>query len=222
MIDLVVIGAVALGAFAGWRRGFIMPLVAVGTALVGLYALYAGPGAGVVPSGTAGIGLGVLLVGIAASFVVRVGGAIAGLVYRVAVLKAADHTLGIPLGAATALVSVYLALVAVVSFDAILEPVRGNATVDQAAVAAVRAAVTANPQFAVMLDPATLDALAAQVATSATAAIPASEVGKIDATLGFYETTVRPALIGSALAPVILAVGERAPFIGRQVQFPTK
>lgn len=219
MIDLAVIAAVALGAFAGWRRGFVMPLVAVGTSLVGLYALYAGPGAGMVPSGTAGIGLGVLLITVVGSLIGRVGGMVASLVARVSLLKAADHTLGLPLGAATALVGVYLALAALVSFDNVLAPLHGKATVDQAAVAALRATLAANPQFAVMIDPSMLDAMASEVAT---AAIPADQIAKFDAALGFYETTVRPALVGSAIAPILLAVGERAPFVGRHVEFPAK
>lgn len=219
MIDLAVIGAVALGAFAGWRRGFVMPLVAVGTSLVGLYALYGGPGAGMVPSGTAGIGLGVLLITIAGSLVGRLGGALASLVARVGVLKAADHTLGLPLGAATALVGVYVALAALVSFDHVLAPLHGKATVDQAAVAALRATLAANPQFTVMIDPSMLDAMASEVAT---AAIPADHLAKFDAALGFYVTTVRPALVGSVIAPILLSVGERAPFVGRHVEFPAK
>jgi hypothetical protein len=97
--------------------------------------------------------------------------------------------------------------------------VHGKTTVDQAAVAAVRAAMAANPQFAVMIDPSTLDEMAAQVAKTA---IPADQLASFDATLGFYETTVRPALIGSAIAPVLLGVGEHTPFIGRHVDFPAK
>ena len=218
-LDLAVIAAVVIGAIAGWRRGFIMPLVAVGTGLVGLYALYAGPGATVVPSGTAGIGLGVLIIGLAASLIARIGSMIASLVQRVGPLKALDHTLGVPLGAVVALVPVYAALVALVSFDAVIAPFHGKATVDQAAVAAVRAAVAANPQFGVMLDPGTLDAMATQVAKSA---IPTDQLATIDRTLAFYETDVRPQLLSSALVPIILGVGERAPYFGRHVDLPTK
>jgi hypothetical protein len=83
----------------------------------------------------------------------------------------------------------------------------------------MKAAVNANPQFAVMLDPGTLDALAAQVTTQA---IPADQLAQFDATLGFYESTVRPALLSSSLAPVILTIGERAPLVGRHVEFPAK
>jgi uncharacterized membrane protein required for colicin V production len=219
MFDLVVIAVVALAAFAGWKRGFIAPLFAVSLTLVGLYSLYAGPGAGVVPTGAAGIGLGVVLVGIASSFLMRIGGTLVSFVHRVGILQKTDRVLGVPLGAATGLLTVYLALVAIVSFDGLIAPLHGKATVDQAAVAAVRAAVAANPQFTVMIDAGTLDALAAQVAT---AAVPADQLAKFDQTLSFYETTVRPQLLSSAIAPILLGVGEHTPLIGRHVQFPAK
>lgn len=219
MLDLVVIAAVALGAFAGWKRGFIMPLVAVATSLVGLYALYAGPGAGFVPGGVAGIGLGVVVVTVLGSFVARVAAGLVSLVHRVGVLQRADHVLGVPLGAATALVTVYVALVAVVSFDGVLAPFHGKPTIDQAAVAALRAALATNPQYGVMIDPGTLDAMASQVAT---AAIPADQVAKFDQTLAYYEQDVRPQLLHSAFAPLILGVGEHAPLIGRHVDYPAQ
>jgi len=218
-IDLLVIAAVVIGAFAGWRRGFITPLIAVGTGLVGLYALYAGPGATVVPSGTAGIGAGVLVIGVAATLIARIGSMLVSLVHKVGLLKAADHAVGVPLGAVTALIPVYAALVAVVSFDAIVAPLHGKATVDQAAVAAVRAAVAANPQFGVMLDPGTLDQMATQVAKSA---IPADQIATIDAGLAYYENDVRPQLLTSSLVPFILAIGEKVPYLGHHVELPTK
>lgn len=219
MFDLVVLAVVALAAFAGWKRGFIAPLFAVSLSLVGLYSLYAGPGAGVVPTGTAGIGLGVVLVGIASTFLMRIGSTLVSVVHRVGVLQKTDQVLGVPLGAATGLLTVYLALVAIVSFDGLIAPLHGKATVDQAAVAAVRAAVAANPQFTVMIDAGTLDTLAAQVAT---AAVPADQLAKFDQTLSFYENTLRPQLLSSAIAPLLLGVGEHTPLIGRHVQFPEK
>ncbi len=219
MFDLGIAAVVLLSAFAGWRKGFIAPFFAVALALLGLYAIYAGPGAGVVPSGAAGLGLGVLVIGFAAAFVGRLGGLLASLVHRVGVLRSADQVLGVPLGALTGVVAAYLALVAIVSFDNVLAPFHGKATVDQAAVAALRAAVATNPQFAVMVDPSMLDALAAQVAKQA---IPADQLATFDQTLAFYEGTVRPALLASVSAPILLAVGERLPFIGRHLDFPTR
>ena len=219
MFDITILAIVGIAAVAGWRKGFVAPLFAVALSLLGLYALYNGPGAGLVPTGTIGLGLGVLVVGFVASVVGRVGGMLVALVHRVGLLRAADHTLGLPLGALTGLVAVYLALVAVVSFDNLLAPFHGKLTVDQAAVAALKVALDANPQFAVMIDPGMVDAMATQVAK---AAIPADQIQKFNQTLGYYETTVRPQLISSALAPIILAVGERAPFLGRHIVFPEK
>jgi len=219
MFDITILAIVGIAAVAGWRKGFVAPLFAVALSVLGLYALYNGPGAGLVPTGTIGLGLGVLVVGFVASVVGRVAGMLVSLVHRVGLLRAADHTLGLPLGALTGLVAVYLALVAVVSFDNLLATFHGKLTVDQAAVAALKVALDANPQFAVMIDPGMVDAMATQVAK---AAIPADQIQKFDQTLGYYETTVRPQLISSALAPVILAVGERAPFLGRHIVFPEK
>lgn len=219
MFDIAILAIVGIAAVAGWRKGFVAPLFAVALSLLGLYALYNGPGAGLVPSGTIGLGLGVLVVGFVASVVGRVGGILVSVVHRVGLLHAADRTLGVPLGALTGLVAVYLALVAVVSFDNLLAPFHGKPTVDQAAVAALKVALDANPQFAVMIDPEMVDAMATQVTK---AAIPADQIQKFDQTLAYWETTVRPQLISSALAPIILAVGERAPVLGRHIVFPEK
>ena len=219
MFDLGIVALVAISAFAGWRKGFVAPLFAVGLSLLGLYALYNGPATGALPTGTTGLGLGVVVVGFAASIVGRVGAIIVSLVHRVGLLKAADHTLGVPLGAVTGLVAVYAALTAVVSFDNLLTPFHGKASVDQAAVAAMKAALQANPQFGVMIDQATLDTMATQVVKQA---IPADQLATYDQTLSFYEGTVRPALIASLLAQPILGVGERLPILGRHVDFPTK
>jgi uncharacterized membrane protein required for colicin V production len=219
VFDLVVVAVVALTAFVGWRRGFIAPLFALSLSLVGLYAIYAGPGAEMVPSGTAGIGLGVVVLGIASTFLMRIGSTIVGVVHRVGILQKTDHVLGVPMGAVTGVMTVYLALVAIISFDSVIAPLHGKATVDQAAVAAVRAALTANPQFGVMLDAGTLDAMAAQVAKSA---VPKDQLAKVAQLLDAYETSVRPALLSSAIAPILLAIGERAPLLGRHVDFPTQ
>jgi uncharacterized membrane protein required for colicin V production len=219
MLDLAVVVIVAVSAFAGWRKGFLTPLFAIGLSLLGLYAIYNGPAAGAMPTGTAGLGLGVVAVGVASSFVMRIGGVLTSLVHRVKLLNAGDHVLGLPLGAATGLVAVYLGLVAVVSFDNMLAPFHGKPSVDQAAVAAMRAAVAANPQFSVMLDPGMLDAMAKQVAKSA---IPADQLATFDQSLAFYEGTARPALLASVSAQIILGLGEHLPFLGRHVDFPMK
>ena len=43
MVDIAIVIALAAGAFAGWRKGFIVPLVVQAGALLSLATLYAGP-----------------------------------------------------------------------------------------------------------------------------------------------------------------------------------
>lgn len=219
MLDIVLVVAVAFGALIGWKRGFILPAIAAATGLVSLWALYAGPGAGLVPGGTAGIGAGVLVVMLAGSLIGRVGGAIASLVHRFGPAHRIDQGLGVPLGAATALVSAYVALAAVVGFDGLLAPLHGKATVDQAVVAALRSATSANPQLGMLVDSSVLDEMAVQVTK---AAIPSDQLAKTAATLAYYESDIRPQIVHSTLGPILLAIGERAPFIGHHVEYPTK
>src|SRR5437762_106783 len=79
--------AAAAGAFAGWRKGFVVPLVVQAGALLSLGALYAGPLQSTVPSGISGIGLGVGAVVLGSSILGAVGGVLIRLVYRFGVLQ---------------------------------------------------------------------------------------------------------------------------------------
>src|SRR5262249_44178758 len=100
-----------------------------------------------------------------------------------------------------------------------IAPFHGKASVDQAAVAAMKAALQANPQYSVMIDQATLDAMASAAVKQA---IPAEQLATYDQALSFYEGTVRPALVASVIAPPLLGVGEHLPVIGHHVDYPTK
>ncbi len=117
MADIVIIGAVLLGAIAGWRKGFVLPLIVLGGALLSIASLYAGPLNGIVPSGNAGLGLSAVALFIGGAIVGRVGGVLVGLVYRVPALRRFDQVLGIPLGAVTATVGVYVAVLGVLALD---------------------------------------------------------------------------------------------------------
>src|SRR5947207_3089327 len=115
MVDIAIVIAVAAGAFAGWRKGFVVPLVVQAGALVSLAAL--------------------------------------------------------------------------------------------------------NPALSMFADPTTLNEL---VTVAAKAPIPADQLAKYDAALGFYESSVRPALLSSKIAPAMLALGEHLPIVGQHLDFPTK
>ena len=219
MVDVAIIVAVIAGAFAGWRKGFVVPLVIQAGALLSIGALYAGPFQKAVPSGISGIGLGVGALVIGSSLLGAIGGLIVGLVYRIGVLKRLDKVAGIPLGAATAAVTLYVALVGVVTLDGWLGPLNGTLAIGPQQLASVQKLAAVNPTLSAFADPTMLNTLAS---TAAKAPIPTEELAKYDAALGFYETSLRPALLSSKLAPALLSAGEHLPVVGQHVVFPTK
>src|SRR5438552_314906 len=95
MADIVIVGALVFGAIAGWRKGFVLPLIALGGAVLSIAVLYAGPLNGIVPSGTAGLGVGAVALFLGGTILGRIGAVLVGLVYKVAVLRRVDQIVGI-------------------------------------------------------------------------------------------------------------------------------
>src|SRR5256885_8162381 len=204
MVDVAIVIALAAGAFAGWRKGFIVPLVVQAGALLSLAALYAGPLQGTVPTGTAGIGVGIGAIVLGSSILGAVGGLFIRLIYHVGVLKSMDKVAGVPLGAATAAISLYVALVGTIALDGWLAPLHG-ATIGPQQLAALEKLAAVKPTLSAFADPSLLSSIAA---AAKAAPIPTDQLAKYDAALGFYETSVRPALLTSRIAPALLALGE--------------
>ncbi|MEP7003695.1 MAG: hypothetical protein ABI888_04070 [Chloroflexota bacterium] len=217
MVDLAILIAIAAGAFAGWRKGFVVPLIIQAGALASLALLYAGPLQRTVPSGVAGMGMGIGAVVIGSSVLGAVGGMLMRLVYRFGVLQRFDKVAGIPLGAATAAITLYVALVGVIALDGWLAPLHGTAAIGPQQLKAVQALAASNPTFAAFADPTMLNEM---VAVATKTAIPADQLAKYDAALGFYEGSLRPALLTSKIAPALLAIGEKLPIVGQHVDFP--
>lgn len=219
MVDLAIIVALVAGALAGWRKGFVVPLIIQAGALLSLGALYAGPFQSAVPSGISGIGLGIGALVIGSSLLGAIGGFLVSVVYRIGVLKRLDKVAGIPLGAATAAITLYVALVGVITLDGWLGPLNGTLAIGPQQLASVQKLASLNPTLSAFADPTSLNMLAT---AAAKAPIPTEELAKYDAALGFYENSLRPALLSSKLAPALLGLGERLPVVGQHVDFPTK
>ncbi|HEV8230277.1 MAG TPA: CvpA family protein [Candidatus Limnocylindria bacterium] len=219
MADIVIIGAVTLGAIAGWRKGFVLPLIALAGGLLAATALYAGPLNGVVPSGTAGIGLGAVALFAGGSLLGKIGGMVTALVFRFNALRRVDQAAGIPLGAVTAAVGVYVTILGILTLDGWLEPLHGKDAFAAPDIAAIQSLAAVNPSLAVFAEPTVLQALIDQAKK---APVTSEQLAKIDATLAFYEQTVRPELLQSHIAPLLLAFGERLPVIGRHAELPTR
>jgi len=215
--DLVIAAVIVLGAIVGFRKGFVMPLVAQGGALLTLAALYAGPLTGALPSGAAGLGAGVAALFVGGVVFSTVGSIAIGFVHKLPVLERFDKVVGIPLGMATAAVSLYVALLGTLALDGWLEPLHGKAAIGPKEVAAFQTIAAANPTFAAFADPAMLKRLAQ---SAAKAPVPSDQLAQFDNALAIYEQTVRPELLQSKIAPVLLSVGAQLPLIGRPATLP--
>ncbi len=148
----------------------------------------------------------------------RVGSFVTGLVYRFGALRRLDQLAGVPPGAVTAAVMMYLALLGTLTVDAWRKPPHGKSALGPQEIAAIQALVAVNPALGAFADRAALQTLAQ---TAARAPVSADHLSQYDAALGVYERTLRP-LGQSRMAPLLLALGERVPLIGRHVDFPSQ
>ena len=218
MADIVIVALIVIGALIGFSKGFLLPLVAAGGALLTIALLFAGPANGSLPSGSVGLGAGALALGVGAMLFARIGMVIAGLIHRFGLLQKVDRVLGIPVGAATAAIVVYVALLGTLTLDAWLDPLHGKAAIGTQDIAALQTVAKANPTLSVFASPTMLQALLESAA--AKGPLSGTDLSQADSALGFYEQKVRPELLASRIVPWILAVGEKLPFIGRPATLP--
>lgn len=219
MADIAIVAFVLLGALIGFRKGFVLPLAAQGGAVLTLAALYAGPLTGVLPSGNLGLGAAAIAIAVGATVFGAVASFVVGIVHRVGPLRRVDRVMGIPLGMAAAVVTLYVALLGTLAVDAWLDPLHGETAIGPQQIAAVQSLAGANPALAVIADPAMLTVLAQSAAETPLAR---EELAKLDSALGFYEGTLRPELLQSRIVPLLLSAGENLPIIGRPATLPAR
>src|SRR5438270_713331 len=145
-----------------------MTLLPVGFATVG--AAVAGAAAG------AALGFGALA--LASTVFGMVARVLVSLIHRFAILKKFDKVAGVPLGAATAVLTVYVALVGVVTLDGWLAPLHGGLAIGPTQLAAVQKLAALNPTLGAFADPTTLNAL---VTAATKAPIPTAHAAVDDA-----------------------------------------
>ena len=219
MVDLAIVAFIVLGAVAGFGKGFVVPLAAAGGAVLTLAALYAGPLTGALPSGTAGLGVGAIALFVGGTVFSAVATFVVGIVHRVGILRRFDKVLGVPLGMVTAAVTLYVAVLATLVLDGWLDPLHGKTAFGPQDIAALQSVAGANPAFAAFADPQMLKVLAQ---SAAKAPVQSADLQKVDSAIAFYEEKVRPELLSSRIVPVLLAIGEKLPYIGRPAMLPAR
>jgi uncharacterized membrane protein required for colicin V production len=219
LLDVTVVALVALGAWLGWTRGFVRPLVSEVFA-IGALVLVTTKGdalAGFLPPGTPRALISLVLLTVVGAFSARIGGVVLRHAYRVPFGRRVDRWLGLTTTTALAAVGVYLLIVALGGLDELLEPIHGKASVTAQDAAAVRTRLEAQPQAGLVVDPAGLERLQEDALS---APVPLERLGDYEPAAGFYETKARPQVLGSALGPAILSAGRGLPIVGREARYP--
>ena len=219
ILDLVIIAILALSAFIGFSRGLIRPLIAQSGAIVALAVLAHNPGLlnSVVPPFVPRVAIvGVVL--FAGGFVFGIAGRVIGAIAdRIPVVRTIDKPAGVIFTTVLSFVLIYVVISGLVTFDAALEPIHRSVQVGNAQVAQLRKNLASTPGVGLLMGNNSLDQMQTD---SSHGAVPVTSLGQYDGWIGFYENTLRPQLVGSALAPTVLAIGERIPVVGHHQAFP--
>ena len=122
-----------------------------------------------------------------------------------------DRVAGAVFNVGLAFLLLYIALAAVLDFDARIYPAIQSGVVTARELGDYRAAALASPWLRLLVSD---DQLARLQRTTGAQGIPLADMQKVEGFLDFYVKNVRDPLVQSRLAPVINNVGGQVPFLG--------
>lgn len=216
ILDVVIVAALALAAYGGWRSGFVGPAIAQIGAIAVL--VIASRSAFVAGAGAWGVLIALAVATAIGPVAGRLSAPLARLMRRWPLARSADPFLGVLLSGSLAFVTAYVLTLGLVAIDEAVAPLHRASALGPAQVASLRARLAASPGLGVLAEPAGLDAL--QAAARA-APVPIDQLDRYVPLLGAYELKVRPQLTQSVLAGVVLTVGERIRVLGQPAAAPT-
>jgi len=208
-----VIAAVAATAF-GWAQGFLRPLAAEIAFLVAalLVAAFQAPVLALLqPRLNLPPALILLLVIIGVAFLLNIPAGRIAARLRATRLGPADSVLGVIVQLAIAFVVIYLAVVSLVHAERAVRPLLGP-SITPAAVDTFAAEVQQDAVLHALVRP---EQLTADRRAAATGRLTLTMIEVQHPWIRLYLTSLRPALLHSRLAPVVLRYGNGLPLVGR-------
>jgi uncharacterized membrane protein required for colicin V production len=216
IIDIVVVLVLLLALFIGFQRGVIQPLLAeiffFGTllAVFRFHDQYTNEMQKLLHINAV---LSVFAALILAVIMGAVGGAIGGAFHRLQAIRGIDGLLGIFVHVGVTLVVVYLAVSALVTLDNAFEPAVKSANLTLAQVNQLEDEILSNPITSAMVSKQDLASL--KTAASKSTGARLDSIAGIHQLQQLYIDFLQPQLHSSHSVPVILAVGDHLPVIGR-------
>jgi uncharacterized membrane protein required for colicin V production len=219
LIDVGIVVVLAFGIYIGWRNGLIGPLLAEGTFLIGYFIVSRNPSlAGLVPSSIPRAYAILILPGIVGLVVGIVGRMVFQTFFRLPFTRQVDKVLGAVANGALAFVIVYVVVLGFVGAGTVLDPLATVTAIREPQIIAMQTLLKDNPQAAAMVPSAELGQLSS--VASVQQAIPLTRLGQYAQVINYYESTLKPQLKSSVLAPIVLRLGAHLPIIGRTATIP--
>jgi uncharacterized membrane protein required for colicin V production len=215
VLDVIIIVVLLVALIIGYQKGIIQPLMTYLFFFGALFLIYRDRGqylAGVEKYLHANTVLAIafaLIIAVLAGY----GGSVVGqALHRMPIARGIDGFLGIFINVGIAIGVTYFVLSGLITFDKAFTPFVDNAKLTNAQVTALTKQIESNPLAAALVDPKDLAKLKSE--TKAGQQTTLSTVTQLDNLNSFYQDFVRPQLRGSRLAPYIMRIGQRIPFLG--------
>lgn len=216
ILDGVILVILLVALFIGYQRGIIQPLMTYLFFFGAVFLLYRERIPylnGVEKYLHANVVLAIffaLIVAVVAGY----GGSVVGqALHRMPIARGVDGFFGIFLNVAIAIAVIYFLLTGMIVFDKAFTPFANNAKLTQAQVTTLAKQIESNPLAAALVDPKDLQKLKDE--TKKGQATTLSTVTQLDNLSTFYQDFIRPQLQGSRIAPYIMRIGQKIPFLGR-------
>ena len=215
ILDVLIAAVLLVALFIGYQKGIIQPLMTYLFFFGALFLIYRDRTqyVGGVEKYLHANTLLAIFFALIIALVAGYGGSLVGqALHRMPIARGVDGFLGIFLNAAIAVAVIYFILSGLIIFDRAFTPFVNNAKLTQAQVTTLSKQLEGNPLTAALVDPKDLAQLKKQ--TKAGQATTLSTVTQLYNLSTFYTDFVKPQLKSSRLAPYIMRIGQKIPFLG--------
>ncbi len=215
ILDVAVVITLLIALYVGFQRGIIQPLATYVFFFGALFLIYRYR---VQYLGSVEKYLHAnLIVAIFLALVIAViagyaGSMAGGALHRMPIARGLDGFLGVFLNVLIAIGVIYFVLSGLITIDRAFAPLTSNAKLTQAQVATLTKQIQSNPLAAALVDPKDLKRLKEQTKTGQQASL--ATVGQLENLKTFHEDFIRPQMKASKVAPYIMRIGQKIPFLG--------
>ncbi|MDQ6692126.1 MAG: CvpA family protein [Candidatus Dormibacteraeota bacterium] len=215
ILDVIIVLTLLIALYIGYQRGVIQPLTTYIFFLGALFLIYRQrvPYLGAVERYLHGNVVVAVFLALAIAVIAGYIGSILGrALHRMPVARGVDGFLGIFLNLLMAVAVIYFVLGGLIALDRAFAPLAANAKLTQAQVTVFTKQIQSSPLAAALIDPKDLKRLREQAKSGQQANL--ATAGQIENLKTFHEDFLRPQLKTSRLAPYVMRIGQRIPFLG--------